>query len=150
MADIKSPEERSKNMAAINSRNTGPEVYLRKKLFSAGLRYRLFSEKVSGHPDLWLKKYNTAIFVHGCYWHRHKNCKYAYTPKSRIEFWNSKFDANVSRDKKVQDALSSQGIKCVVIWECTIKRMQRDSTVCNGVVDSIFDFLNTGNLFLEL
>ncbi len=150
MADIKSPEARSRNMAAIKSRNTGPEVYFRKKLFSAGLRYQLNTDSVFGRPDLWLKKYNTAVFVHGCYWHRHKNCKYAYTPKSRIEFWNGKFDANVSRDKKVLDVLSAQGIKCVVIWECTIKRMQRDSTVCNSVIDSILNFLKSGNLFLEL
>ena len=150
MADIKSPEERSKNMAAIKSRNTGPEVYLRKKLFSSGLRYRLFSDKIPGHPDLWLKKYNTAIYVHGCYWHRHKNCRYAYTPKSRIGFWTSKFDANVSRDKKVQDSLLSLGIKCVVVWECTIKRMQKEPTVCKDVTNSILDFLNTSNQFLEL
>lgn len=137
-------------MAAIKSRNTGPEVYLRKKLFSAGLRYRLNTDKVPGHPDLWLKKYNTAVFVHGCYWHRHKQCRYAYTPKSRIEFWNSKFDANIKRDKKVQSDLYSQGIKCIVIWECTIKRMQKDPTVCNDTINAFFDFLNTGNLFLEL
>lgn len=150
MADIKSQEERSKNMAAIKSRNTGPEVFLRKKLFSAGLRYRLYSGKVPGHPDLWLKQYNTAIFIHGCFWHRHNNCRYAYTPKSRTEFWNNKFDANVKRDKKVQSDLYSSGIKCLVVWECTIKRMQKDPTVCTDVIRSICDFLNTRDLFLEL
>ena len=150
MADIKSAEARSKNMAAIKSRDTGPELYLRKMLFSKGYRYRLGEKHIPGHPDLWLKKYNTAIFVHGCYWHRHKNCKYAYTPHSRIEFWNSKFEANVNRDKEVLNRLSSQGIKCVVVWECTIKRMQKDPSVCNDVIMQIVGFLNTGKLLLEL
>lgn len=150
MADIKSSEQRSRNMAAIKSKNTGPELYLRKKLFSAGLRFRLNSENVFGHPDIWLKKYNTAVFVHGCYWHRHRNCKYAYTPKSRIEFWSKKFDANVNRDRIVQKELSFQSIKCIVIWECTIRKMQKDSTFCNSTIDSILSFINTPDLFLEL
>ena len=85
--DIKSPEERSKNMAAIHSKNTKPEVYFRKLLFAQGYRYSLNSKNIPGHPDIYLKKYNTAIFVHGCFWHRHEGCKYAYMPKSRAEFW---------------------------------------------------------------
>ena len=82
MADIVSPEQRSKNMAAIRSKNTKPEVYLRKLLFAQGFRYRIAAKNVPGHPDMFLRKYNTAIFVHGCFWHHHKGCRYAYNPKS--------------------------------------------------------------------
>ena len=119
--DIKSAEERSKNMSAIHSKNTKPEVYLRKLLFAKGYRYGLNSKSVSGHPDIYLKKYNTAIFVHGCFWHRHKGCKYAYTPKSRVEFWQKKFNANVKRDEIVRRELRDEKVKILVIWECTIK-----------------------------
>ena len=87
MADIVSPEKRSQNMSAIRSKNTKPEVYLRKLLFAQGYRYRIADKSVPGHPDIFLRKYNTAIFVNGCFWHRHPDCKYAYTPKSRVEFW---------------------------------------------------------------
>ena len=92
MADIVSPEKRSQNMSAIRSKNTKPEVYLRKLLFAQGYRYRIADKSVPGHPDIFLRKYNTAIFVNGCFWHRHPGCKYAYTPKSRVEFWQKKFD----------------------------------------------------------
>lgn len=85
--DIKSQEERSKNMEAIRSKNTKPEVYFRKLLFAKGYRYSLNSKNVPGHPDIYLRKYNTAIFIHGCFWHRHEGCRYSYMPKSRVEFW---------------------------------------------------------------
>ena len=101
MADIKSPEERSRNMRAIRSKDTKPEIYLRKLLFAQGLRYRKNVQKLPGSPDMYLAKYRTAIFVHGCFWHRHQGCKYAYMPKSRTEFWVEKFDINVSRDRLV-------------------------------------------------
>ena len=88
--DIKSPEERSKNMAAIRSKNTGPEMYFRKILFARGYRYSLNSDKIYGHPDIYLRKYNTAIFINGCFWHRHSGCKFAYMPKSRQDFWEKR------------------------------------------------------------
>ena len=91
MADIVSPERRSKNMSAIRSKDTKPEIYLRKLLFAEGYRYRIAEKSIPGHPDMFLRKYNTAIFVHGCFWHRHQGCKYAYMPKSRVEFWQKKF-----------------------------------------------------------
>ena len=93
MADIKSPEERSRNMRAIRSKDTKPEVYLRKLLFAQGLRYRKNVSQIPGHPDMYLAKYRTGIFVHGRFWHRHEGCKYAYMPKSRTEFWQKKFIA---------------------------------------------------------
>lgn len=84
--DIKSPEERCKNMAAIRSKDTKPEIYFGQLLFAQGYRYRLNSKKVTGHPDIYLRKYNTAIFIHGCFWHRHSGCQYAYKPKSKVEY----------------------------------------------------------------
>lgn len=126
MADIVSPEKRSQNMSAIRSKDTKPEVYLRKLLFAQGYRYRIADKSVPGHPDIFLRKYNTAIFVNGCFWHRHPGCKYAYTPKSRVEFWQKKFDDNVRRDSAVKAELLEHGIKLLTVWECAIRRMQRD------------------------
>lgn len=82
MADIKSPKERSRNMSRIKGKDTMPEVYIRKKLYERGFRYRKNTNIVPGHPDIWMRKYNAAIFVHGCYWHRHRGCRYAYMPKN--------------------------------------------------------------------
>ena len=135
--DIKSPEERSKNMAAIRSKNTKPEIYLRKLLFAKGYRYGVNSKSVPGHPDIYLKKYNTAIFVHGCFWHRHEGCKYAYMPKSKVEFWQKKFDTNVKRDELVRKELTRKKVKVVIIWECTIKRMKKDKKMEEEIISSI-------------
>lgn len=125
MADIKSPEERSRNMAAIRSKDTKPEVYLRKLLFAAGYRYRKNYAKIPGHPDIYLQKYKTAIFVHGCFWHRHQGCKYAYMPKSNVEFWKKKFQANQERDNNLIEELQEMNIREVIVWECTIKKLLR-------------------------
>ena len=119
--DIKSPEERSKNMAAIHSKNTKPEIYLRKLLFARGYRYGVNSKSVPGHPDIYMKKYNTAIFVHGCFWHRHENCKYATTPATNTDFWINKFNTTVMRDKYEQNVLENAGWNVIIIWECEIK-----------------------------
>lgn len=148
--DIKSPEERSKNMAAIRSKNTKPEVYFRKLLFARGYRYRLNAKNIPGHPDIYLKKYNTAIFVNGCFWHRHSGCKYAYTPKSRVEFWTKKFEANQKRDCVVRDELQRRGVKCLVIWECTIKRMKKEEEFCERVLKYAVEFLKKQDSFEEL
>ena len=148
--DIKSLEERSKNMAAIHSKNTKPEVYLRKLLFKKGYRYGLNSKSVAGHPDIYLKKYNTAIFVHGCFWHRHEGCKYAYMPKSRVEFWKKKFDDNVKRDELVRKELESKKVKIVVVWECTIKRMKKDKKIEEEEISLIEKFLLSSEFELEI
>ena len=150
MADIKTPEERSRNMAAIKGKDTKPEVYLRKLLFSKGYRYRKNSTKVSGHPDIWLAQYKTAIFVHGCYWHRHTDCRFSYMPKSNVAFWLRKFEENVSRDMLVKEKLKSEEIKCVVVWECTIKCMQKQPACCEANLSSIISFLNSDDSYLEL
>ncbi|MDE7354920.1 MAG: very short patch repair endonuclease [Acetatifactor sp.] len=128
--DTVTSEQRSKNMSAIRSKDTKPEIYFRKLFFSRGYRYRVNSKQVSGHPDVYLRKYNTAIFIHGCFWHRHEKCKYAYMPKSNVEFWNKKFDTNIRRDAVVQEELRAGGIKCLIIWECTVKQMKKNKEVC--------------------
>lgn len=150
MADIISPEHRSRNMAAIRSKNTKPEIYLRKLLFSKGYRYRIAEKSVPGHPDIFLRKYNTAIFVNGCFWHRHQGCKYAYTPKSRVEFWQKKFDGNVRRDMEVRERAKKQGIKCLVIWECTIKQMKKDTARRQQILGEIVLFFRKSELYCEL
>lgn len=148
--DIKSPEERSKNMAAIRSKDTKPEIYFRKLLFAQGYRYSLNSGKILGHPDIYLRKYNTAIFIHGCFWHRHSGCQYAYMPKSRVEFWQRKFEANIKRDNVVREELQDKGIKCLIVWECTVKRMQKENKICQEYLRQAENFLETNELFLEL
>lgn len=150
MADIKTSEERSKNMAKIRSKDTKPEVWFRKKLFARGYRYRKNINTLPGHPDLWLAKYNTVIFVHGCFWHRHKNCKYAYTPKSRMDFWTNKFQNNEKRDAIVMEQLQSMQKKIIIIWECTIKRMQKSDEVFDDVMSKIQYFLECDDLNMEL
>lgn len=150
MADIVSKEQRSKNMSAIRSRDTKPEVYLRKLLFAEGHRYRIAEKSVPGHPDIFLRKYNTAIFVHGCFWHRHHGCKYAYTPKSRVDFWQKKFDDNIKRDTAVKDELRKQNIKCLIVWECTIKRMMKDNIFRNNTISEIEKILISEQMFGEL
>ena len=114
-------EQRSRNMSAIKSKNTKPEIKVRKVLHSMGYRFRLHSKNLPGSPDIVLPKYKTVIFVHGCFWHRHENCKYASTPKTRKEFWEAKFRENINRDKLNQENLSSKGWKIIVVWECEIK-----------------------------
>ena len=125
MADIKTTTERSRNMAAIRGRDTKPEVFIRKQLFQRGYRYRIAPGTIPGHPDLYMPKYNLAIFIHGCFWHRHEGCKYAYTPKSRQEFWLKKFADNIRRDKEVQRLLKEKGIRLLVVWECAIRKANR-------------------------
>ena len=150
MTDIKTPIERSKNMAAIRSANTKPEQYICKELFSLGYRYRKNAKYIYGTPDLFLRKYNTAIFVHGCYWHRHSGCKYAYMPKSNADFWQKKFLKNVQRDVVVKQSLQQQGVKCLIVWECTVKKMIRDPVINANMMDRIVDFLNSEELYREL
>ena len=150
MADIKSPEQRSQNMAKIRSKDTKPEEYIRHLLFNRGYRYRKNVTRVPGHPDAWLAKYNVALFVHGCFWHRHPGCKYAYTPKSRVEFWNKKFENNVARDIVVRDQLQALGIRTLVIWECTTRKMMQKSNIEDDMISLVEDFLHSSRAYEEL
>ena len=128
-------EQRSKNMAAIRSKNTKPEIKVRKVLHSMGYRFRLHSKDLPGSPDIVLPKYKTVIFVHGCFWHRHENCKYASTPKIRQEFWNKKFKENIKRDSEIQEKIKNLNWRSVVIWECETKNME-------NLRDKIIDVFN--------
>ena len=110
-------------MAAIKSKDTKPEIAVRKLLHSLGYRFRLHREDLPGSPDIVLPKYKTVIFVHGCFWHRHENCKYATTPKTRVEFWENKFKANVKRDLEIQEKIKNIGWQSLVIWECDTRNI---------------------------
>ena len=150
MTDTISAERRSRNMAAIHSKDTGPEVYFRKQLFAQGFRYRLGEKSVPGRPDIFLRRYNTAVFVHGCFWHRHKGCRYAYTPKSRVEFWKEKFTANLERDRVVQEELKAAGIRRLVIWECTVNAMMQDPAFQRDIIARASAFLRSNMQELDL
>ena len=128
-------EQRSRNMSAIKSKNTKPEITVRKLLHSMGYRFRLHKKDLPGSPDIVLPKYKTVIFVHGCFWHRHQNCKYASNPKTRREFWEKKFKENIERDKKTQEKLKNLGWKTNIVWECEIKKQDK-------LIKKIEDFLN--------
>ena len=110
-------------MGRIPSNNTKPEIIVRKFLHSSGLRFRLKKPNLPGKPDIILKKYNTVIFVDGCFWHRHEGCKYAYKPKSRKKFWNTKFKNNVKRDNEVNEIYKGLSWKILRVWECELKEM---------------------------
>lgn len=121
MADIVDVKTRSKMMAGIRGRDTRPELIVRKYLFRKGFRYRLHNKHLTGKPDLALSKYRSVVFVHGCFWHRHSGCKYAYTPKSNRVFWKKKLGSNVLRDIKVRRQLKKEGWHVHVIWECQLR-----------------------------
>lgn len=120
--DILSKEKRSWNMSRIKGKNTRPELRVRSLLHRFGYRFRLHRKDLPGNPDIVLPKYKTVIFVHGCFWHRHKGCKYAYTPKSRSEFWGKKFEGTIKRDRKKTEELQSSGWRVIVVWECELKK----------------------------
>lgn len=129
MSDKHTPEQRRFNMQQIKGTNTKPEILLRKILFAKGYRYRINSKTLPGKPDVVLKKYGTVIFVNGCFWHGHENCKYYVTPKTRTEFWTDKINGNKKRDKKNIDLLIKDGWKVITVWECELKKDKIEQTV---------------------
>ena len=122
MADTLSPEDRSKLMSSIHSKNTKIEVKVRKYLFSQGFRYRINDKRYAGRPDIVLPKYKTIIFIHGCFWHNHQDCKIAHIPKSNTSYWVPKITRNTENDKKHKDALEANGWKVITLWECEINK----------------------------
>ena len=134
--DKLSPEQRHKNMAAVHSKDTKPEMIVRKGLWRMGFRYRLNHKRLPGHPDLVLKKYRTCIFVNGCFWHGHnvdisnfENTDCCKIPKTNREFWIEKICRNKERDKEEQHKLSAMGWHCITIWECELKPKSRKRTL---------------------
>lgn len=118
MTDRSTPTRRSANMSAIRGRDTGPELAVRRALHAAGIGYRLQDRTLPGRPDIVMKGRRVVIFVHGCFWHRHPGCRFAYSPKSRIDFWQKKFADNVARDHKNETRLRDSGWRVLVVWEC--------------------------------
>lgn len=125
--DTLTAEQRSSNMARIGPRDTAPELAVRCALHRMGYRFRLHRPDLPGKPDIVLPRHRTVFLVHGCFWHRHPGCRFAYTPSSRIEFWQEKFRNNVIRDRRVQRELEKQGWKVRTVWECET-RIEKDLT----------------------
>ena len=121
MADVHDKATRSYNMSQIKGKNTKPEMLVRKFLHAHGFRYRLHVKDLPGKPDIVLPKYKTVIFIHGCFWHKHENCKYFVVPKTRTEWWMNKINGNVDNDNKAIGLLNNQGWKVITIWECELK-----------------------------
>ncbi len=122
MPDVVDAATRSRMMAGIGSRNTKPEVALRRALHALGFRYRLHDRRLPGSPDIVLRRFRAVCFVHGCFWHRHPGCRYTTTPATRAEFWQEKFRANVRRDRAARDALLDAGWRLAIVWECALRK----------------------------
>lgn len=137
MADVKTLEQRSRNMAAIKGKDTKPEMIVRKYLFSRGLRFRVQVRKLPGNPDIVLPKYKTVIFVNGCFWHGHEGCKYFRLPKSNVGFWKEKIERNVARDVRNEAELKALGWHVIRVWECEIKTVARREEYLKRLYDRI-------------
>ena len=131
MTDRITPEHRSWNMSRIKGKDTKIEVKVRSWLFSKGFRFRKNDRRYPGTPDIVLPKYKTVIFINGCFWHRHEGCKYATLPKTRVEYWNAKFERNVSNDKLHVHKLEELGWNVITIWECELKKAEFEKTMIN-------------------
>jgi len=129
MADVHTPEQRSYNMSQIRGKNTKPEELVRKYLFSQGFRYRKNDSRLPGKPDIVLPKYKTVIFVNGCFWHGHDGCRYFVWPKNNAEFWKAKISGNIQRDAQCVRLLKEQGWNVIVVWECELKKANREATL---------------------
>ncbi len=119
--DTLSPKQRSERMSRVRSKHTKPELSVRRLLFSMGYRYQIHLRSVPGNPDIVFSRRKRAIFVHGCFWHRHKGCPNCRLPKSKLEFWKPKLEGNKKRDSKKQQELRRAGWEFLVIWECEVK-----------------------------
>lgn len=137
MADVMTPEQRSRCMAAVKGKDTKPEMIVRKYLFSQGLRFRVQVRKLPGNPDIVLPKYKTVIFVNGCFWHGHEGCKYFRLPKSNVEFWKEKIERNIERDRESMRALLDLGWKVIRVWECELRNKANREETLNKIYNSI-------------
>lgn len=129
MADVHTVQQRRYNMQQIKATDTKPELLVRKFLHANGFRYSLHKKTLPGKPDIVLTKYKTVIFIHGCFWHGHANCKYFSIPKTRTEWWTNKITANKMNDAKAVKALKKEGWKVITIWECRLKPGKRERTL---------------------
>lgn len=127
--DVKSKEARSFNMSCIRNKDTKPEELVRKYLFTRGFRYRKNDRRLPGKPDIVLPKYQTVIFVNGCFWHGHGGCRYFVWPQNNADFWREKIGGNISRDTKNIAELKSAGWRVITVWECELKSAKREATL---------------------
>ena len=118
-------EQRSKIMASIHSKNTKPEMMVRRYLFACGFRYRVNNRRLPGTPDIVLRKYRTCIFINGCFWHGHENCDKYRLPKTNVEFWSQKIARNKQRDVEVQHQLARMGWHVMTVWECQLDTKEK-------------------------
>jgi DNA mismatch endonuclease, patch repair protein len=146
MTDVVNKSTRSRMMAGIKGKNTVPERVLRQAMHKRGFRFRLHVKQLPGRPDLLFPKYKAAVFVHGCFWHRHRNCRYTTTPATRTEFWQTKFASNVARDRASVTVLINSGWRVAIVWECSL----RDSVGIQETADMLSDWLVSGAMRLEL
>jgi DNA mismatch endonuclease, patch repair protein len=133
MADVHDKATRSYNMSRIKNKNTKPEMLVRKFLFANGFRYRINDKKLPGKPDIVLAKYKTVIFVNGCFWHGHENCKYFKLPGTRTEWWKEKIEKNTDNDLRKHSQLIDLGYRVLIIWECEIKNKSFYSTIIDEI-----------------
>lgn len=129
MADVHDKATRSFNMSRIKGKNTKPEMLVRKFLHGKGFRYKLHDKTLPGKPDIVLPKYKTAIFIHGCFWHGHTDCKYFVVPKTRTEWWLAKINGNISNDYNAYFLLEAEGWKVIIVWECSLKSSTLDKSL---------------------
>lgn len=137
MTDIMTSEQRSRCMAAVKGKDTKPELIVRKYLFSRGLRYRVNNRKLPGSPDIVLKKYKTVVFIDGCFWHGHEDCKYFRLPKSNVKFWKEKIERNIERDARNEADLKALGWRVIRVWECEIKTVSGREDYLKYLYESI-------------
>ena len=127
-------EHRSQVMSRVRSKNTGPEMRVRSVMHRAGYRFRLHVDKLQGKPDIVLPRHRMAMFVNGCFWHRHPDCRRATTPKTNMDYWQRKFSGNVARDESARQALEEDGWEVLVIWECQTENKEMLATLLNSVL----------------
>ncbi len=139
MADVHEPETRSYNMSQVSGKDTKPEMIVRKFLHANGFRYGLHRKNLPGKPDLVLPKYNSVIFVHGCFWHAHENCKYFTVPETRTQWWKNKLYGNKNRDEKNIKTLEKLGWKVITVWGCEIKPKKRENRLTKLVYELELD-----------
>jgi len=129
MADVHTKKQRSYNMSQIRAKDTKPEMLVRRFLHAKGFRYKLHDKSLPGKPDIVLPKYRIVIFVHGCFWHGHENCKYFKIPKTRTKWWTDKIKGNKANDEKAVKALKKDGWRIINIWECDLKPVKVEKTL---------------------
>lgn len=127
--DNHTAEQRHRNMAAVRGKDTKPEIAVRRLLHALGYRFRIQRKDLPGKPDIVLPKYRLAIFVNGCFWHRHPGCRHASVPSTNVEFWSKKFAENTARDARNYEQLRQMGWKVLIIWECEVKAMVAARTI---------------------